>query len=832
MKGSASILAAGAALEARRFEEALVAASRAVDESPQAPDCWALRAEARRRLNDLPGALADLDQALTLSPAAPRFLGARAELRRRLSDWPGAIADARALAESSPEPAGPGALAEALRCSGRLPAALKAAAEAIRRAPRQSWPRIVRAKALRAVNRDAEALKELEAAVHHEPEHYLAHAWRGETLRALGRADEARSALDAALRLEPSCAWAFALRGQLASETGDEAGAGRDLDAAFGMDPRASGAYDFLGDGKSGLSRQRSSAWVWAWRGVAGSDPQDLSRAAALDPKSAWIRARLGEALARSGCWKPAARELDRALAARPLDPRALFWRGEARRNLKDHKGALKDLNLLMHLEPAHDGRDALYGFARVSRAMVLLSLGAKDEAVCDLAAGLRLLPPAARDGAPAGLDGEMTRALARSLAAPPEPSERDRRLWAEDQFSKGRGSSVRSVLEADLRRRPSSGSLHLLAWRASGPSGLGDPAKTALLERAAELGVDTAEVCAWLGRSRLERRRWREGLDFLLRAARLDPANAWEHAAWPATSSAQAADSASPKRAAALRRVRAHGGAEAVRRYILARLALTLDETREFSRHIEAAKSLFAGCPWFLECARGEAALKSGRFEAALAPLERAAALAPAQARPRLWRAEALYWLDRHPEAEASALDALRAAPAAAWARAWRGQLLLWLGRYGEAESELGAALAVDPGQGWAWGWRGAARALQGRHAPALKDLEHALSLDPADHEARLFLGEALALSGKLTAARGALDEALRRDPGQFWAWALRAWVKGRLGDEKGLLSDYKAARLHAPLLPPPADAARARAALEALRAERRGNRTYRKAA
>ena len=827
------------ALAERRFEAALSAADAALAEQPRDADAFGLRAEVRRRLGDLEGALADLDAALGLEPGEPRFMGTRAELRRRLGDFAGAAADARLLAAARPDdPGGAGALAEALRCGGRLKEALTAAARAVAKDPSSSWPRVVRTKALRALGRDAEALREAARAAAAEPGSYLARAWHAEALRAAGRPAEARAELDAALGLEPSCAWAFLLRAQLRLETGDAAGAEADLDAGLGLDPRASGAYDFLGEGRAGLAGDPRCAWVWAWRGLArqaagdaAAAEADLSRSAALDPGLAWARARLGELLARSGRARPALTHLDAALALRPQDRRALFWRAEARRARGDSRGALRDLNLLMHIEPLHDApaTRALYGYARVSRAVVLGGLGEKRSALEDLAEGARLLPEQSREQAVAGLAPAERRAVAAMLRGAPARAERDWRLWAEELFARGRGAAARAALRAALRRRPSSAALSLLCWRAQDARGRGGPAELGRLEAARELGLETAEICAWLGRFRLDGGGWPEGLRLLARAAALDPAQAWEHTAWPAGSSAQAADAASARAFTALRKVRARGAEEAVRRYLLSRLAMTLSRLGDARRDLEASRPLFAGCEWFYETVRGEILLKLGRFEDSLSPLERAASLPGAGPRPTFWRAEALFWLGREREAEALSAAAAALAPELAWTHAWRAQMLLWLGRWGEAEAEARRSVELDASGGWAWGWLGAARAFAGRRAEGLADLRRALSLDPSDREARLFLGEFLALEGALGAARRALDGSVARDPGQPWAWALRAWVRGLAGDKAGMLSDYAVAALRPGFLPPQADAARAEDALEALRARARGNRTWR---
>lgn len=838
MSARAELGRSAAALAARRFEEALAAADKAVAAAPSEPDAWAARAEAKRRLNDLEGALADLDRAAALMPGEPRFLGARAEIKRRLGDWAGAEADATGWAQR----------AEARRCGGRLKEALAAADSAVAEEA-SAWALVVRAKALRALGRNAEAERSLADAVAQDPGSYLARAWHGEALRALGRGPEALAELDQALRCEPSTAWARVLRGALKAELGDEAGAERDLEAGCSLDARASGAYDILGDGRSGLARDGRFAWAWAWRagarlasGDAAGALSDLDAAVARDPRAAWLRARRGEAAARLGRWRRALSDLDRAVAARGSDCRARFWRAEARRALGDARGALRDLNLVAHLEPdlSEPGAPkALFGLARVGRALVFEALGAGRAAADEMAAGARLLPEAARDAALGALPPALRRSLTSALCGPARRSDREWRLWADKLFQSGRGLEVAGPARAALKRAPLSAGLHLVLWRAQHPRGLGGPKGADLLERATELGLDVPEAWAWLGHARLDAGRMLPGLAALARAVELDPGGAWGHAAWPATFSGVAPRTPNERRFVALGRLRVPRAQAALAAYLRSRVALILNRVGEAEAHLLKSAPLFAACRWFHDSAVGELYVRLGRFAEALPPLERAAAAAPAEPRAHFWRGEALYWLGRSAEAEASWAEGASRGPGLFWVRGWRAQNLLWQGRWEEAAEEAAAATALEPGHGWAWGWLGAAKARAGRPLEGLKDLRRALALDPTDREARIVVGEALALAGRPKEALRALALAARRDPAHPWIWVLRAWVKGSVGDDSGMLDDYAKAGLYAPELlsswaphRPRPDAETARADIGAALALWEGNRTWRSAA
>ncbi|TBR23980.1 tetratricopeptide repeat protein, partial [bacterium] len=430
----------------------------------------------------------------------------------------------------------------------------------------------------------------------------------------------------------------------------------------------------------------------------------------------------------------------------------------------------------------------------------------------------------------------ELRRALAAALRAPARRSDRQWRLWADALFQSGRGREAAGPARAALNRSPLDAELHLVVWRAQDPRGLGGPKEAALLERATQLGLDVPEAWAWLGRCRLDAGAWGAGVEALARAVALDPARAWEHAAWPATFSGAAPRGPNEARRAALAALRVPRAQAPLAAYLRSRVAAILNRPAEAERCLKAARPLFAAAPWFFDGALGEVRVRHGRFAAALGPLARAAEGSPEPARALFWRGEALYWLGRGAQAEASWAAAVAREPKKFWARAWRAQTLLWQGRWAEAEREAAAAVALESGHGWAWGWLGAAKARGGRPAEGLKDLRRALALDPTDREARIVVGEALALAGRPREALAALAEAARRDPAHPWVWLLRAWVRGESGDEGGMLDDYARAGLYAPaLLPswtrrrPRPDSESVRGDLAAALARWKGNRTWR---
>lgn len=794
---------------------------------------YALRekAETLRREGDLPGALSELGRALALRPGDPAILGSRAEIRRRLKDFRGAERDAVLLMAASPrDPAGLLARAEARRCRGRFAEAGRDVEAALRLAPRSSWALLVKAKLLRALGRTEEAARACAKAARLDPRCPKARAWLGECLRALGRQAPARAALDEALRLDGTVAWARALRGALRADAGDP-GAELDLEEAFATDPSCSAAYDFLGDERSGLARDRSCAWVWAWRGVARSrrgeaaGARDLARAARLAPRSAWILGRLGEALLAAGRLAEALAPLDRAIRLDPSGDRPRFWRGEARRRLGDLDGAAADMNLLLQ-SPEPEG--ACAALACLSRALIRGARGDRAGLVRDFARGVRLAPPSLAEKARAML-AELPADLRSEVeSAAPDPGERALALEVEELFRRAEGRKARPRIRRALRRRPRSAALHLLLWRAKHPRGLGSRSDLSGLERALALGFEEPAAWSWLGAARLDQGRWEEGLRAMGRAAELDPARIWEHLGWPREARGMSR-LAREAQLAALERVPGPLAA-----YFRARLSQNLGRHRLALAQLRAARPVFAACRWFWECAMGEALLKDGRFERALERLDRAVRFDPSQARALAWRGETLYWLGRPARALADFAAAVRAEPRASWVHAWRGQVLLWTGRYREAERALEEALALNPDNAWALGWRGAARALGGRPAEGLADLERCLMLEPKDAEALLFKAETLARSGRTAEALRALGAAARAEPGRLWLYPVRAWVLALADRPSGMLKDYEEARRLAPELfrrrRGTPSFAEALADVERALAAAKGNRTHRR--
>ncbi|MDD5629212.1 MAG: hypothetical protein PHU21_09110 [Elusimicrobia bacterium] len=121
----------------------------------------------------------------------------------------------------------------------------------------------------------------------------------------------------------------------------------------------------------------------------------------------------------------------------------------------------------------------------------------------------------------------------------------------------------------------------------------------------------------------------------------------------------------------------------------------------------------------------------------------------------------------------------------------AWRGEMRLWLGSYRKALRDLDEAAACRS-SALALCWRGAAHLKLGHFPEALRDLDAQLQAHAEDQEALVWRGEALRLCGRRQEALADLDAAVRFGNSPLWAYIDRALVRARLGDVRGMWSDY----------------------------------------
>lgn len=214
------------------------------------------------------------------------------------------------------------------------------------------------------------------------------------------------------LEAAPGCPGAWTLRAEARLKLGDQSGALEDAHRAIGAHPENLDAFVRILSARAGVDLSRGGgsealaaaagrpgarAWLLALRselrgrkapGAAAKSVADLSRAAALEPRRAWLRAFLGRA------WSVDAgpRELRRALAefdaAIALEPRTGWlrcWRAEIWKSMRRPARALTDLDRGLALDPD-------YRLAHLWRGTLREQLGDLRGAESDLVLALDVL--------------------------------------------------------------------------------------------------------------------------------------------------------------------------------------------------------------------------------------------------------------------------------------------------------------------------------------------------------------------------------------------------------------------------------------------------------
>ncbi|MBI3554096.1 MAG: tetratricopeptide repeat protein [Elusimicrobia bacterium] len=265
-----------------RFKDAQSLLARAGGLAPKSPWPSAWRGVARalesRRLKSQDGlreALADLDAAA--QGEAARFVYPwRAELRHDLEDMEGALRDLeRILSDESSSLWARVERGEILCETGRHDAALAEFDRLVRENPRASWARALRGRTLATTGREEESLSDLRRAAALDPKSASAKAWLAESLRKLGRYAEALKSLDAALRLDPRFVLAWVWRGRIRLLLGRFVDSLEDFNRAIRLDPRYQLAFAWRGEALFKLGRRQAAE-------------RDFRRVAPLDLARTW----------------------------------------------------------------------------------------------------------------------------------------------------------------------------------------------------------------------------------------------------------------------------------------------------------------------------------------------------------------------------------------------------------------------------------------------------------------------------------------------------------------------------------------------------------------
>ncbi len=162
------------------FRQAIDAASRLIAGSPRVSEAYRLRANARRNLNDLTGALEDTNKAVELDPRNARAWGGRSIVKRLLKDASGALADVeRALAVQPAYHQGYDSRSLLRQEAGDLAGALRDANRAVELSPQTPNYLIRRAIVSRAMKDYAGAERDVTKAINLDPANPHAYFQRG-----------------------------------------------------------------------------------------------------------------------------------------------------------------------------------------------------------------------------------------------------------------------------------------------------------------------------------------------------------------------------------------------------------------------------------------------------------------------------------------------------------------------------------------------------------------------------------------------------------------------------------------------------------------------------
>lgn len=376
-------LARAAALGSEgRHADAAALCDAVLGEDPGDVDALRTRSDAFRCMGRYDLALKDLEAVVRLRPNDADALVQQSDGKRHALDFEGAVGDAGKVLLRDPASASAWvSLSEGLRNLGRFEESIEAASRAIAAQPGWAWAYVVRAKARRQQGDLPGALQDTERAEKADSREAYAYAWRGEILRASRRPEEAVAALDKALALHPRCAWAMAVRGESKRDAGLREEGLRDILLAVRTDGQCSCAFDFLGSEPPAVRRDRSLAWVYAWRGgihrkeerweAAG---KDLDHAVALDPRCFWALAWRGELRQRTGRLEQGLKDLDRALRIHPGYADAVVWAGQGWWSRGKAARAMASFDEALRMDPGHV-------WAQIGRGLCLEKTGRTAEA-------------------------------------------------------------------------------------------------------------------------------------------------------------------------------------------------------------------------------------------------------------------------------------------------------------------------------------------------------------------------------------------------------------------------------------------------------------------
>ena len=235
------------------------------------------RGNAKSRIGDHAGAIADLDWAIAINPQDADAYCNRGNVKNKMGDYTGAITDIdRAIAIN---------------------------------------PKTAKAYSNRGITKDKlgdlkGAIADFDRAIAIDPEYADAYGNRGNAKDKLGDYKGAIADHDRAIAIDPLYANAYNSRGNAKDKLGDYKDAVADFDRAIAIDPQYADAYCNRGDTKRKMDDHAGSI-------------ADLDQAIAIDPQLAEAYNNRGATKSTMGNYKDAIADYDQALKIDPGDETA-----------------------------------------------------------------------------------------------------------------------------------------------------------------------------------------------------------------------------------------------------------------------------------------------------------------------------------------------------------------------------------------------------------------------------------------------------------------------------------------------------------------------------
>ncbi|MBD2503231.1 tetratricopeptide repeat protein [Anabaena azotica] len=384
-----------------RYEDTLVALSKAIELDPNDAWAWAIRGNVLDNLNRYEEALASCDKAIELDPNDTWAWAIRGNVLDNLNRYEEALASCDKAIELDPSDAW--AWARRGNALGNLKLyeeALASCNKAIELNPNYAWAWVNRAWLLDNLKRHEEALASCNKAIELHPNYAWAWTRRGNALGNLKRYEEALASCDKAIELHPNYAWAWVNRAWVMENLNRYQEALASCDQAIKLNPHHAWAWARRGNVLGNLKRYEEAlascdkaieldpndAWAWVRRGNTFGNLKHYEEALAscdkaieIDPNYAWAWAVRGHALSHVKRDEEALASCDKAIELHPNDELAWASRGNALGNLKRYEEALASYNKAIELDTNNE-------LAWLDRSWTLINLERYQQALesCD----------------------------------------------------------------------------------------------------------------------------------------------------------------------------------------------------------------------------------------------------------------------------------------------------------------------------------------------------------------------------------------------------------------------------------------------------------------